>query len=1758
MSFEIRISEDKSQIEVLFQDKPEADIVARLEEAGFTQSGNPDRWIAEYSANRIAEARSIQGNPANNPDSAQNQQHRDSAEFPDLDPRIERDTPVSPDPDSRKQDHRTLVDDLAKRYEAIGQDKAAKSIRSRFDKEAGPHTFDLLKNEEERLAEAEKIFLLQRGELLEKISFKPKTELMLLDQITASQRSNEDLPWDTVLADRYLSLRNKTYLLFAQCGIQIEWLSARSLSGTAWDDLHDTEGDLYFGLVQIAKERNYIERDFKRANQRNLDKALVRFESLYADVSAQLKALQEYRNYKLGLTILDPVLAEIQNRFDLETEALAARYDAYGDHSAADLLRMNLGKLRSLKYDDELKQKKKDIEERERMDAIKKEQAVPSIKFIPLSEKDFIDLIHQGKRSQITDYLPEGLFEHHYKLLNRMLNVLAHHGIYYSDIEAQKLVGTKWIEQWRMVAIFEQIHSLGSEYRWLKTMPKSASTKRRKQQERTYQEQVAIIEAKLMELEVEAGITKEAEAANQEPTESLDSAKQLSEVLAESADQATEPIVDDEQLEAAKESSPVEFQLQEFASQREALAEQFESLGDPETADELRDEDNGRQTLNSQELQILTWSRELNELKRIHQFKQGKIAEPFEFTPYDKSQISHLISPDAESYPLEQVDEYLSDQLVIRFNKAERLMAMAGFKTFYVHAESLVDSVWTNLWRKAASLPEFRTLGVLLMKAKDTDQPVVQEGLYTLIRAVELEIQANWHAFEKLYDDAEHQVRLAGQLIPADQLANDYGIFTEETAGDRYEQIELLFPKFTRFQATINLAVGSDDRYRFGVDSSKDYGDISARISSPRIEQVGFEDREAALEAAVEELRTRMEVLLAKPDTIITSNETKNKRMKGALGALRKFAFDNGIRWDSSHHYMLLRSTDSNTVLRKQLVSPVYYRTCTLFTDFEVHKGNDFESDFLKNLGFRFSEQPKQLSEAQRLLIDLIPASDCRTIVAALEPRKTLIIAESVLVKKMIEWGVSQGLIDPQKVDVGALLELPYWDENGRCIVDEINIDRHGAGEPLIDYDKLTDAFQREVVKEAGFDSIKMLFEADAPSKDTYEWFVLNTSIVKYRREETLFGLDEDQDVDSGESADNAKSTLPHYQLDPKLGNIGNFTAFIKLHSDRFQNKKDVTFGLFEKWHNDHFPEMSPEQVFASWDAFVMGQEHDGLIIENSAEGKITEPERVCAEFYAMLISVGARTVESITKEDFIWDANQYMNHLTEDQIDVAWEAFERDRGYYQMLEQEAGSKVNQPQAIYDIIRNSRDLREALADPEDEEQDRIYINKVAYNFGRMAELALSRLIEIPFEALVEVYAVSLIECNLPHDYTPGLYDEQEGRLQIDRHYQKELFENQNERLLNFLLRVVLSVATPPAPAHDEHGGDQEKEDGDYLDRIVAHMLEVYMESIRYTKKQIENLREQYNVPTLGQVWEAAELSWSQYYKLIYRAGASFFHRLREMIFFWTEVQPSYQYSDSSKEQYKQYSTSGPIAAIAAEYTEMSKAKSVFDPSAGNGMLLIGADPQSVHANEIDNTRMQSLRFNGFEKITDQDASKPFPKEMEKSFDVVVTNPPFDSWRDDKYTKNHIVQRYFDNQIGLAEHMRLEHMMAGLALRTMKDNGKAVLILMGHISFSSKHKGFRIDRYRPFFNWLYRFYHVDDVINMNSYKLYNKQGATAKTMMVLIRGRKQNPGGTAPTLPEAPHLNTVVESFEELWTRVQNTQNYTLKTLIEQLKISLDL
>lgn len=224
-------------------------------------------------------------------------------------------------------------------------------------------------------------------------------------------------------------------------------------------------------------------------------------------------------------------------------------------------------------------------------------------------------------------------------------------------------------------------------------------------------------------------------------------------------------------------------------------------------------------------------------------------------------------------------------------------------------------------------------------------------------------------------------------------------------------------------------------------------------------------------------------------------------------------------------------------------------------------------------------------------------------------------------------------------------------------------------------------------------------------------------------------------------------------------------------------------------------------------------------------------------------------------------------------------------------------------------------------------------------------------------------------------------------------------------------------------------------------------------------------------------------------------------------------QPTISMRSSNRIEKQQYSTPIPIAFAADLF--VGDQSSYLEPSAGNGMMVIGVDPKKVTVNEIDQARLDNLRKQGFGKVTSQDATQPF----NGRYGGIIMNPPFGS----APVKN------FDgyNISGLDEQM------IATALQSLSANGRAAIIMGGHNSYDDKG---RLKSERIFFNYLYNHYNVVDVINING-DLYRKQGTGFDIRMVLIDGVKAIPKGVAPLEKDVD--SRIVNSFEELFQRIRN-------------------
>jgi predicted RNA methylase len=214
-----------------------------------------------------------------------------------------------------------------------------------------------------------------------------------------------------------------------------------------------------------------------------------------------------------------------------------------------------------------------------------------------------------------------------------------------------------------------------------------------------------------------------------------------------------------------------------------------------------------------------------------------------------------------------------------------------------------------------------------------------------------------------------------------------------------------------------------------------------------------------------------------------------------------------------------------------------------------------------------------------------------------------------------------------------------------------------------------------------------------------------------------------------------------------------------------------------------------------------------------------------------------------------------------------------------------------------------------------------------------------------------------------------------------------------------------------------------------------------------------------------------------------------------------------------------YSTPIPIAFLAATLADIGSEDWVYEPTAGNGALLISANPAKVIANELNPDRAAELQNRGFASLNQADATAYLPTQQ---VDRVIMNPPFGSVDDGNGSKKIFQMFEISTQ-------QIDRAIAAHGLRAMKDDGRAVLILGSN---PGRDEAARSQRYhsrgsRGFFKQLYEQYNVTDHFTISG-DLYRKQGAGFPIDIVVIEGR----GKSRRKLPAAD-VPVIYNSFEQL-------------------------
>lgn len=219
------------------------------------------------------------------------------------------------------------------------------------------------------------------------------------------------------------------------------------------------------------------------------------------------------------------------------------------------------------------------------------------------------------------------------------------------------------------------------------------------------------------------------------------------------------------------------------------------------------------------------------------------------------------------------------------------------------------------------------------------------------------------------------------------------------------------------------------------------------------------------------------------------------------------------------------------------------------------------------------------------------------------------------------------------------------------------------------------------------------------------------------------------------------------------------------------------------------------------------------------------------------------------------------------------------------------------------------------------------------------------------------------------------------------------------------------------------------------------------------------------------------------------AQSSTTHQAYDRLVDLLDRQPTLGVRSSTSVLQQAYSTPLPIAYLASTLAGITPETTVYEPTAGNGALLVAANPTNVIANELNSDRFAELKQRGYRQLTQHDASH---YQSDMKVDVVITNPPFGVVQGE----NGKVKRFEipGNRRGTRQ---IDHAIALRALETLKNYGRAVLILGGKLGSD---EDLRSDRYnsiesRGFFYALYHHYNVTQHFSIRG-DLYRKHSRFA--------------------------------------------------------------
>lgn len=230
-------------------------------------------------------------------------------------------------------------------------------------------------------------------------------------------------------------------------------------------------------------------------------------------------------------------------------------------------------------------------------------------------------------------------------------------------------------------------------------------------------------------------------------------------------------------------------------------------------------------------------------------------------------------------------------------------------------------------------------------------------------------------------------------------------------------------------------------------------------------------------------------------------------------------------------------------------------------------------------------------------------------------------------------------------------------------------------------------------------------------------------------------------------------------------------------------------------------------------------------------------------------------------------------------------------------------------------------------------------------------------------------------------------------------------------------------------------------------------------------------------------------------------------------------QPSLTKRTSTSVANQAYSTPIPLAWLLGKRIGLA-GHTVYEPTAGTGMLTVAGTPSLTTVNEIDILRRSLLEQQGFAKVTGNDASTGHPK---KQFERVIMNPPFSG-----HPKKELHGYTFS---------KLDHIIAVQTLEVLSADGKAAII----VGAGTEHRdgsGKTAYSDHVFLSYLYNHFHVTDNYIVAG-DLYRKQGANVPVRVLTLSGRR-----TAETEITPPTEIEILKDWNLLYEKLKGETDAT--------------